>query len=150
MQQEVGRDYTRADGLSILEVLSLGAGRTAPMWIGYRYGGGMTGIHPTARGVAVDKSIQRPGTDGLVYFLEFDASGRLWVGTERGVDVWTAPTGVTSTPGERVGVGRLQPERVCRRADGTVWIGTSGGLSRFKPLPQIASETPIDVVFTNL
>jgi len=35
-------------------------------------------------------------------------------------------------------------------ADGTVWIGTSGGLSRFKPLPQIASETPIDIVFTKL
>jgi diguanylate cyclase (GGDEF)-like protein len=34
--------------------------------------------------------------------------------------------------------------------DGTVWIGTSGGLSRFKPLPKNASETPIDVVFTKL
>ncbi len=36
------------------------------------------------------------------------------------------------------------------QADGTVWIGTSGGLSRFKPLPHPSPEMPPEVVFTRL
>jgi len=35
-------------------------------------------------------------------------------------------------------------------ADGTVWIGTSGGLSRFKPLPRQSPDAPPEVVFTKL
>jgi diguanylate cyclase (GGDEF)-like protein len=34
--------------------------------------------------------------------------------------------------------------------DGTVWIGTGGGLSRFKPLPRLAPDAPLEVVFTRL
>jgi diguanylate cyclase (GGDEF)-like protein len=34
--------------------------------------------------------------------------------------------------------------------DGTVWIGTSGGLSRFKPLPPRAPNAPLEVVLTKL
>jgi diguanylate cyclase (GGDEF)-like protein len=120
------------------------------MWIGYRYGGGIDRIHPTARGVAVDKSIQRPGTDGLVYFLEFDASGRLWAGTERGVDVWDGSHWSHFDTSNGLAWDDCNLNAFAAEADGTVWIGTSGGLSRFKPLPQIASETPIDVVFTKL
>ena len=35
-------------------------------------------------------------------------------------------------------------------ADGTIWIGTSGGLSRFRPRPHTASQGPLEVVFTSL
>jgi diguanylate cyclase (GGDEF)-like protein len=35
-------------------------------------------------------------------------------------------------------------------SDGTVWIGTSGGLSRFKPRPRLSPEVPLKVVFTKL
>jgi hypothetical protein len=35
-------------------------------------------------------------------------------------------------------------------ADGTVWIGTSGGLSRFKPRRYRTPEAPPEVVFTKL
>ena len=34
--------------------------------------------------------------------------------------------------------------------DGTIWIGTSGGLSQFKPRPRLSPELPIQVVFTKL
>jgi diguanylate cyclase (GGDEF)-like protein len=34
--------------------------------------------------------------------------------------------------------------------DGTVWIGTSGGLSRFKPLLNQAPDAPLEVIFTRL
>jgi len=58
------------------------------MWVGYRYGGGIDRVHPQAGGVTIEKGVQRSGDDGLVYFLDYDAKGRLWAGTERGVDMW--------------------------------------------------------------
>ena len=144
------KNYTREDGLSNLEVLSLGAGANGTMWIGYRYGGGIDRIHPTARGIVIDRSIQRPGTDGLVYFLEFDALGRLWAGTERGVDVWDGSHWSHFDTSDGLAWDDCNLNAFAAEADGTVWIGTSGGLSHFKPLPQNAPETPIDVVFTKL
>jgi diguanylate cyclase (GGDEF)-like protein len=144
------KNYTGGDGLSNTEVLSLGAGANGTMWIGYRYGGGIDRIHPTSRGIAIDKSIQRPGTDGLVYFLEFDALNQLWAGTERGVDVWDGSHWSHFDASNGLAWDDCDLNAFAAEADGTVWIGTSGGLSRFKPLPQKASETPIDVVFTKL
>ena len=144
------KNYTRADGLSNTEVLSLGAGANGTMWIGYRYGGGIDRIHPTARGVAIDKSIQRPGTDGLVYFLEFDALGRLWAGTERGVDLWDGARWSHFDTSNGLAWDDCNLNAFAEEADGTVWIGTSGGLSRFKPLQHNSSEAPLDVVFTKL
>ena len=35
-------------------------------------------------------------------------------------------------------------------ADGTIWLGTSGGLSRFNALPRAAPDVPLAVVFTRL
>jgi len=144
------KNYTHADGLSNTEVLSLGAGANGTMWIGYRYGGGIDRIHPTARGATIDTSVQRPGTDGLVYFLEFDALGRLWAGTERGIDIWDGSHWSHFDSSNGLAWDDCNLNAFAEEADGTVWIGTSGGLSRFKPVPQNASEAPIDVVFTKL
>jgi ligand-binding sensor domain-containing protein len=65
------KTFTRADGLSNTEVLSLGAGPKGVMWVGYRYGGGIDRIHPQPGelppgGVTIDKGVQRTGTDGLI------------------------------------------------------------------------------------
>jgi ligand-binding sensor domain-containing protein len=72
------RTFTRNDGLSNTSVLSLGAGPNNVIWVGYDFGGGMDRVHPHAGGVAIEKSVQRPGTDDMIYFLEYDAKGRMW------------------------------------------------------------------------
>jgi diguanylate cyclase (GGDEF)-like protein len=119
------------------------------MWIGYRYGGGIDRIHPKAGGATIDKSVQRRGTDGLVYFLHFDAKGRLWAGTERGVDVWNGSSWSHYDTSDGLAWDDCNLNAFAEEADGTVWIGTSGGLSRFKPLHS-SSESPLDVIFTTL
>jgi len=144
------KNWTRADGLSNQEVLSLGAGEDGTMWVGYRHGGGIDRIHPQPGGIAIEKGVQRPGTDGLVYFLEFDASGRLWVGTERGVDTWDGSRWSHYDTRDGLAWDDCNLNAFAEEADGTVWIGTSGGLSRFKPHPQSAPEVPPEVVFTKL
>ena len=77
--------------------------------------------------------MQRPGSDGLVYFLNFDARGRLWAGTERGVDMWDGPRWSHYDISDGLAWDDCNLNAFAEEPDGTVWIGTSGGLSRFKP-----------------
>jgi diguanylate cyclase (GGDEF)-like protein len=144
------KTLTRADGLSNTEVLSLGAGPNGTVWVGYRFGGGIDRVSPQAGGVAIEKGVQRSGSDGLVYFLDFDTRGRLWAGTERGVDMWDGARWSHYDVSDGLAWDDCNLNAFAEEPDGTVWIGTSGGLSRFKPLPRSAPDAPLDVVFTRL
>lgn len=144
------RTLTSADGLSNTEVLSLGAGPNGTMWIGYRFGGGIDRVHPKAQGVTIEKGVERPGSDGLIYFLNFDALGRLWAGTERGVDMWDGSRWSHYDMNDGLAWDDCNLNGFAAEADGTVWIGTSGGLSRYKPLPRQSLEIPPKVLFTKL
>jgi diguanylate cyclase (GGDEF)-like protein len=144
------KNYTRADGLSNQDVLALAAGPDGKMWIGYRYGGGIDRIRPTPDGAAIEKGVQRLGADGIVYFLEFDASGRLWAGTERGVDVWDGSRWSHYDTSDGLAWDDCNLHAFAAEPDGTVWIGTSGGLSRFRPRPRRAADFLPEVIFTTL
>ncbi len=144
------KNFTHDNGLSNQEVLALGAGANGAMWIGYRFGGGIDRVHLQPGGLAVEKAVQRPGTDGLVYFLEFDASGRLWAGTERGVDMWNGSRWSHYDTSDGLAWNDCDLNGFAEESDGTVWIGTSGGLSQFKPRTHLSPEMPIQVVFTKL
>lgn len=144
------RTFTKADGLSNREVLSLGAGPNGVMWVGYRFGGGIDRVHPQGPSVKIEKGVQRSGSDGLIYFLEFDSKGRLWVGTEHGVDVWDGSRWSHYDMNDGLAWDDCNLNSFGEEADGTIWIGTSSGLSRFKPLPRPAQDIPLEVVFTGL
>jgi diguanylate cyclase (GGDEF)-like protein len=144
------KTFTRDSGLSNQEVLALGAGKNGEIWVGYRFGGGIDRVHLQAGGLAVAKGVQRPGTDGLVYFLEFDASGRLWAGTEQGVDLWNGSRWSHYDTSDGLAWNDCDLNGFAQSSDGIVWIGTSGGLSEFHPGPQLVAERPIEVVFTRL
>ncbi len=144
------KNFTRDNGLSNQEVLALGAAANGEIWTGYRFGGGIDRVHLQAGGLAVEKGVQRPGSDGLVYFLEFDALGRLWAGTERGVDMWNGSRWSHYDTSDGLAWDDCDLNGFAEEADGTVWIGTSGGLSQFKPRPSPLAEAPIEVIFTKL
>jgi diguanylate cyclase (GGDEF)-like protein len=144
------KNLTHADGLSNTEVLSLGSAPDGAIWVGYSYGGGIDRVRPQAGGVAIEKGVQRSGSDGIIYFLEFDHLGRLWAGTERGVDVWDGARWSHYDMNDGLVWNDCNLNAFAEEPDGTVWIGTSGGLSRFRPLRRIAPNTPPTVVFTKL
>ncbi|MDR3772744.1 MAG: EAL domain-containing protein [Terracidiphilus sp.] len=144
------RNFKPADGLSNREVLSLGAGANGMMWVGYRFGGGIDRVHLRENDLVIEKGVQRPGTDGLVYFFDFDALGRLWVGTENGVDVWDGSRWSHYDMDDGLVWNDCNLNGFAAEPDGTVWIGTSVGLSRFKPRPHLAPALPLRLVFTRL
>ena len=142
--------YTQADGLSGLAVLAVCVGPDGKVWVGYRHGGGIDRISLTPKGLSVEKGIQRAGTNGLVYFLGFDAAGKLWAGTERGVDIWDGVRWGHYDTSDGLAWDDCNLNAFAAEADGTVWIGTSGGLSRFRPRPRPAALLPLQVFFTRL
>jgi len=144
------KNFTRNDGLSNQEVLALGVAPNGEIWVGYRFGDGIDRVHLQAGALTVAKGVQRPGTDGLVYFLEFDAAGRLWAGTEQGVDLWNGSRWSHYDTSDGLAWNDCDLNGFAQGPDGTVWIGTSGGLSEFKPTPRLVPEEPVEVAFTRL
>jgi diguanylate cyclase (GGDEF)-like protein len=144
------RNFTQRSGLSNQEVLSLGAGPNGVIWVGYRFGGGIDRVRLISGRIAIDKGIQRPGSDGLIYFLDFDTKGHLWAGTEHGVDMWDGVHWTHYDMNDGLAWDDCNLNAFAAEPDGTVWIGTSGGLSRFKPLPRPESDAPLAVVLTRL
>ncbi|MGD0830580.1 MAG: EAL domain-containing protein [Terracidiphilus sp.] len=142
--------FSRSDGLTNQEVLSLGAGDKGMVWVGYRFGGGIDRVHLQGRRLMVEKGLQRRGADGLVTFLDFDAAGRLWAGTEHGVEVWDGAGWNHYDTGDGLIWNDCNLNSFAAEPDGTVWIGTSGGISRFKPMPRTTAVAPLKVVFTRL
>ncbi|MGI4831337.1 MAG: diguanylate cyclase, partial [Janthinobacterium lividum] len=100
--------------------------------------------------VKIDKGVQRRGTNGLIYFLNFDTRGRLWAGTERGVDVWDGSRWSHYDTQDGLAWDDCDLHAFATGANGTIWLGTSGGLSRFQPSPLSARDKPPQVVFTHL
>ena len=146
----VWKNVIPPDSANEQEVTSLGAGADGAMWVGYRPGGGIDRVHLSPGGIQIEKGVQRRGTNGIVYFLNFDTQGRLWAGTERGVDVWDGSRWSHYDMRDGLAWDDCDLNGFAAQAGGTVWIGTSGGLSRFQPNLHKELDSPPEVVFTRL
>ncbi len=120
---------TESDGLSHEVVLSLAGAKNGDVWVGYRYGGGVDLIQMKDGAPAISRPAKNPGGNSTVYFLGFDAKDRLWAGTDQGLDVWDGS--VWSRYDRRDGLvwDDCDLNGFAAEPDGSVWIGTSGGLA---------------------
>ncbi len=146
----VWKNWTEASGLRGNQVLSLGAGANGTMWVGYRFTSGVDRVHLRANGLDIEKNVGRQGTDEIVSFIDSDAQGQMWTGTDHGVEVWNGARWSHYVMSDGLVWNNCNPNAFAAEPDGTVWIGTSGGLSRFKPRPRNDLEAPIEVVFTRM
>ncbi len=101
-----------------------------------------------------------PGEEGLigalVFDLELDGAGNLWVGTEQGLNK-IAPDGtIEAFTSAEAWKGDLYPSSIitplpssvcgklaCDRAANMLWIGTSNGLARFDVTPAVEVAAPL-------
>lgn len=144
------RHWTKADGLRDTQLLSLGVDAQGKIWVAYRFSSGMDRVQLRPNGLAVEKHVERPGSDAIVYFIEPDSLGHMWAGSDHGVDMWDGVRWSHYGMSDGLVWDNCGQNAFAAEPDGTVWIGTSGGLSRFKPSRRYEREIPIKVVFTEL
>jgi putative nucleotidyltransferase with HDIG domain len=142
---------TESDGLSHEVILSLAAAKNGDVWVGYRFGGGLDRIRMKDGAPEIVRPSNNPGGKAAtVYFLGFDHRERLWAGTDRGVDVWDGSVWNHYDRRDGLDWNDCDLNVLAAAADGSVWIGTSGGLARFTPQQVAPRVYAPDVIYTKV
>jgi signal transduction histidine kinase/CheY-like chemotaxis protein/streptogramin lyase len=145
------RHITTADGLRNDVIMSVGATRSNEFWVGYWYSGSVTRVRVEGERLSMTHYGSELGLRGeMTYFLGFDARGQLWAGTDQGVRVFTGDHWDQFDHNDGLVWDDCDLEGFAAEPDGTVWIGTSGGLARFTPNPLVRQVRSPAVVFTQL
>ena len=131
------RHYTKSDGLLSDHPYIMAVAPDNSLWLRHRFDQGVERVEFEGERLVRSTPIvpSESATTDETAFHGFDALGRFWRGTGHGVlllrgGVWTqysAEDGLiwNDTDGEAFWADK----------DGSVWIGTSGGLSHFRPQP---------------
>jgi ligand-binding sensor domain-containing protein len=124
-----------ADGLKRDSVAAVAESPEGDLWIAYMEWGGLARLRHQENGSwqVTDLPASRGPQPQRIFFLKFGQDGSLWAGTDCGLDVlrsgqwqhYDSNDGLIWNDCDRDGF-REEPDR-------TIWISTSGGLSRFRP-----------------
>jgi len=133
--------YTSKNGLLENEVRYLAESRTGELWIGYDSSPGCSRIRLDNGGFEI-KHFTPPGIGSTpVYALIVDHRGWLWYGSDQGVYVTDTHDGNVGEAGEwrrfdksdGLAWDDCSENALFEDSDGSMWIGTSFGLSQFRP-----------------
>ena len=129
-------------------MLSVASTTADEIWVGYWYSGSVTRIRVDGEHLAMTHYGAEVGLRGeMSYFLGFDARGQLWAGTDQGVRVWDGTRWNQYDHNDGLIWDDCDLQGFAAEPDGTVWIGTSGGLARFTPGGQTREVRPPLVEF---
>jgi diguanylate cyclase (GGDEF)-like protein len=142
------RVFTTPDGLRSSD-LGVVAEAQGAIWIGYRDALGMSRLQAGGNTIT-HVSMENGLHSDQVYAIAPDHKGRLWVTTDSGVDVLDA--GKWKHYGNEDGLIWNDTDSLALHVDSedNVWIGTSGGLSRFAQPDFPMAEQPPPVVLTSV
>jgi signal transduction histidine kinase/DNA-binding response OmpR family regulator len=145
--------YSIEDGLRDNTVLAVTAAKPGEIWVGYWHSGQITRMKFEGEHFSLTHFGSEMGLRGeMCYFLGFDASNRLWAGTDQGVRVWNGDRWKQYDHNDGLIWDDCDHQGFAAEPDGAVWIGTSKGLARFTPNPS-KHDSPTSsapVIFTNL
>jgi signal transduction histidine kinase/CheY-like chemotaxis protein/streptogramin lyase len=149
------RRFTKQDGLANDKIAQVIEDPDGSLWVGYRDAYGITHLtlpegEQTGK-VKVESITQANGLrSDKTLFLQFDQRGWLWVGTDHGVDVFERPRWRHYGRSDGLIWDDCNSNAFFADSDGSVWVGTSRGLSRFRPSETPAPNIPPPVVFTSV
>ena len=132
----------RADLVSYLAETPDGA-----LWIGYWETAGISRLSLRKEGLRVEHfwPPESPASS-WVKFLGVDQRGRLWVGSQGGVDVFDGRSWDHYGQPDGLIWNQCSSNAFFADRDGSVWIGTNRGLSRFQDQEQPLAHTPPSIV----
>ncbi len=145
------RRISSQDGLRHDVVLALASARPNEFWVGYWYSGSITRVRVDGERLTMTHFGNEIGLRGdMTYFLGFDARGQLWAGTDQGVRVLTGERWTQYNRNDGLIWDDCDHNGFSAEPDGSVWIGTSGGLAHFTPSLQREPVRSQSVIFTQL
>jgi PAS domain S-box-containing protein len=138
------RRFTAADGLRVTRTAYVLERRDGEFCVAYLEGIGLSCFRLAATGLTKMRHID--ATNGLpagrVYLLGEDESQRLWVGTGRGVAVFGRDEVEQFTEAQGLPSDDTAAMSFLAEQNGDVWVGTSGGLSRFSGARYVHAAGP--------
>ncbi|MEZ5354196.1 MAG: ATP-binding protein [Bryobacteraceae bacterium] len=140
------RHLTAADGLrnSFVNTVAVSTdGETA--WVGYREPGPLSRLRRGPSGAWRAETVSEAGSpvSGYIVSLAVDVRGWLWTGTDRGVFVFNGERWRRYTSEDGLVWDDCNSRALFAEPDGSVWVGTSRGLSRYRPAePALPSPPP--------
>lgn len=133
--------YTAQDGLLEDNIRYLTEAAPNEFWIGYNSRPGCSRLRLTRRGIEV-RHFTPPGMGSTpAYFVAADSRGWLWYGSDQGVFVTDTHASSVGEPAswrhfeksDGLAWDDCSENTLLEDGDGSVWIGTSLGLSQFRP-----------------
>ncbi len=150
-QNGIWRRYRAADGLKHDSVLNVSEATDGSIWIAYVYPEGVTRIEVRDEKLLTQHYDHNNGlrTD-KAYFVGGAPDGSVWVGTDAGANVLSQGKWRHYGRGDGLIWDDCDTNAFLASADGTIWIGTSRGLSRFLPKQSNAEGPPLKIMMTGL
>ena len=143
--------FTRSNGLKSDQVLYLAEDRSGDLWIAYLEALGATKLSFPDGSLQLRHVTSQDGPQSdKVIFLGFDLLDRLWYGTDAGVDVLGESGWEHYSRSDGLVWDSGNGDAFYADRDESVWIGTSGGLSHFRPPRDLQSAVSSPALFTSV
>jgi PAS domain S-box-containing protein len=140
------RRHSRADGLQSDNPYVMVLASDGSIWLRHRYDAGVERVEVSGDRIVRSTAIvpADPKSVDVTAFHGFDAFGNFWRGSANGAAVLRGKTWTTFTTEDGLVWNDCDGEAFWADADGSVWLGTSGGLAHYRsgkgglPAPLIA------------
>lgn len=141
--------YSQREGVPAGTITSLAVGRDGRLWIGSTDGLGLV-ENPGGRRIRVRTFDTTTGlASNSIESIVEDNAGRIYAGTEKGVDRLNPKTGQVRHFSAADGLARGRITSALRDSAGNLWFSTTQGISRLRPATDDAVTTPT-VLITDL
>jgi signal transduction histidine kinase/ligand-binding sensor domain-containing protein/CheY-like chemotaxis protein len=143
--------FGRSDGLLEDAVSMLAIDHQDRVWIGYSSDIGVSRLAYDENRFKLDTFTQRnPLGSNVIGFVSGDSKGRIWIGTDTGVDVWQQEGWRHYDDND----GLIWPDTTFNGffadTDGSVWIGTNGGVGHFRTDQELRPKVNPEVAITGV
>lgn len=129
--------FTRNEGLLRDHVSYITETRAGDIWLSYFEPLGIVRLRVVEdRPIIVEHVDHNRGLSSeKIYLLGEDLKGRLWVGTGKGMDVFSGDSVLHFSKGDGLAGDDLDAMAILIESDGSIFVGTSSGLSLYRSDP---------------